>query len=1554
MTTRSKATGGKRGKKTKASAHQLLLSTSEACQKHCSHHEDGLILNPEGLEVPPFCQASLESITKVLPKLEAIVLPADVPMLCRFYTQALKGGFCPSAPKLFSHRVDGTLCHLATCLSPAPPVHTRILLLLEHSLSCNNETASQIVNTISLFVSFYTEKESAADLLHDLIAVACDVSLQLEANEREDVELILFSDDDDSTLSVSNWDELLRLQQGLFQVLHQTETNVMAQGISIWRLVEPDYLDDVVVGIRQVLSYHCCPSRTRVAALRLLKRLLEVTDTKSLHFLLANATCEYFRAAKVSKDYTEAMASLFSVLAFHVRRTDFAATLCQTLVDQALQFVTPKRSEVAACFLYSLQTLLSVADALPKVPHQAMATLLECIKDARTASPASCVLIELTRNLKVARICALVLSCAKGHRKRDVSPCRRQEGSRKRARVDETLCEASGDSQPPIDCTLSVLETYISGMIQSAIDSGPDESPTVAMAVYRLVWNSHVKNSTPDTTEILDRLLKASSTQLDQEESRGHCLPLVAFVVKSFQSLGTHSSSRIRFEVCWMQYMKEQHKCFDGYESILPSDVAASLFHSCDASLGSHRIAHCSYCPVLRISFGVEYRCCILAYTHLDDEDHRQRERLALVAPRLNGKGDFSLYEDTVKGLTSLQSTVTRTRSELLCMWQCVVWWLRCCSPRQLNRMPFEARVQQGQATKDARAFVVSLFNTVMNDVLTHNFHDCSFDAVHVCGREFLSHLLEEGDDCFEKLCFFSYTIQDETQHQLSSSESITTSSSKSVDLEHSSSYEIKISFLCSMASGCLLSNAFVISFARLISLWSGENSKRRMKQWLCYTKLVSLRNCHKIQSIRKCTSNHSALVSTVFRKVLTRQPGAPDAGWMVGMHMIPCEVKASSCVLLSQVLQIVYFDSTLDMLPRCFGELATSDQLQRHLERLLPRILAQLINESDYDTLRLVACLKLFMMALTELLTDRSSRLNKAGVRQHQDVDSLLTEETCWIRSRTIGKAMDYDMEEQAGRLCFSTGVFEKIIALFFQEATAPHIRFFNKVVLRERNPSRLYMKNRERSVLKALVWEAGDRRKQEANRALCLAALARNEDVGSDGVINEESLAAMQKPVAIWVSSHFMYLIVNLVQSKWRSKDSRDRVQALSCLKYMLGVLDEGDAPQYFPQILTAYNSAVSVEESCPTYSELQALAVDVFSSFIRLVAKGSCKTLSQNLDVVVVSLVPMVESKSACLSKAKNTALETLEWLVSGSLGEQLSSRFAQIPFLPSIPELDGMKHALRSLGVDNDSIISTQGSHERLSRNSEQTEVEEATKQNSLRSRIATVCKLLPNENAGIRKVVLLHLKALLVSNRLLFSTLVENEGDSSLRHFITVSKANASGEFLSSYAMMHATHYLCTVETESSVTDLLEMLLDRCVHETNKEVRALVGSCLGEIGAVGAHLLQDRASQSKEEPHRRQPPWHSRADRHQLYLVTDPLVAALKSATSSVDQHKIGYSMQQLLALLDRSAIEGGSQPETIHEGKPSMSKWLTAKLSEAGVIDVVEPFWSTEFREVRT
>lgn len=178
-------------------------------------------------------------------------------------------------------------------------------------------------------------------------------------------------------------------------------------------------------------------------------------------------------------------------------------------------------------------------------------------------------------------------------------------------------------------------------------------------------------------------------------------------------------------------------------------------------------------------------------------------------------------------------------------------------------------------------------------------------------------------------------------------------------------------------------------------------------------------------------------------------------------------------------------------------------------------------------------------------------------------------------------------------------------------------------------------------------------------------------------------------------------------------------------------------------------------------------------------------------------------------------------------------------------------------------------------------------------------------------------------------------------------------------------------------SRGAITEVVESLLQRCVHETDPEARVLLATCFGEIGAVGVHRLEEvQPTHGTVDNFQKScdPPWLSSSHEYELMLISKQLVVALKSAQTSSDQHKIAFAIQQLLALLNEAAKKGllsdstGTKVSASLSGrlkvdsddtrstslgtKPQMEQALLAKLDDAMVLEIVEPFWFSEFHEV--
>ena len=169
---------------------------------------------------------------------------------------------------------------------------------------------------------------------------------------------------------------------------------------------------------------------------------------------------------------------------------------------------------------------------------------------------------------------------------------------------------------------------------------------------------------------------------------------------------------------------------------------------------------------------------------------------------------------------------------------------------------------------------------------------------------------------------------------------------------------------------------------------------------------------------------------------------------------------------------------------------------------------------------------------------------------------------------------------------------------------------------------------------------------------------------------------------------------------------------------------------------------------------------------------------------------------------------------------------------------------------------------------------------------------------------------------------------------------------------------------------------MDVLLSRCVQENDPEARVLLATCLGEVGAISANRLDDAAticgSTQRSSAAAMPPPWRLTPPLFGLSLVTRPLVGAHKAALTSIDQHKIAFTIQQLLGLLNEDAKAGklpspkgkskssgkkhsleANSDRPGNSSKESMEPALQQQLKACRVLEYVEPYWHTEFHEVR-
>jgi len=96
------------------------------------------------------------------------------------------------------------------------------------------------------------------------------------------------------------------------------------------------------------------------------------------------------------------------------------------------------------------------------------------------------------------------------------------------------------------------------------------------------------------------------------------------------------------------------------------------------------------------------------------------------------------------------------------------------------------------------------------------------------------------------------------------------------------------------------------------------------------------------------------------------------------------------------------------------------------------------------------------------------------------------------------------------------------------------------------------------------------------------------------------------------------------------------------------------------------------------------------------------------------------------------------------------------------------------------------------------------------------------------------------------------------------------------------------------------------ILNRCIVETNMEIRQSLAICLGEIGAIDPKYISDGSNIKSFGTFNNKwllengAPWKSKSVKIHflLQLMTRHFVSAFKTAATPTDQHKIGFGIQE--------------------------------------------------------
>eukprot|EP00934_Nitzschia_sp_Nitz4_P002344 Nitzschia sp. Nitz4//scaffold9_size221794//64787//75082//NITZ4_001337-RA/size221794-augustus-gene-0.161-mRNA-1//-1//CDS//3329560974//2344//frame0 len=761
------------------------------------------------------------------------------------------------------------------------------------------------------------------------------------------------------------------------------------------------------------------------------------------------------------------------------------------------------------------------------------------------------------------------------------------------------------------------------------------------------------------------------------------------------------------------------------------------------------------------------------------------------------------------------------------------------------------------------------------------------------------------------------------------------------------------------LASFCLQSNfdlpfpksVFERSFQRLVRLWASSTHEEGMDVLFPVSPYYSTR---KALAFGGCSGVYMQKLDCL--QALQQVSPGYIATVMGDIFVLGCNVNKEVLFLSLECFLRAMFQKEAT---RFIQGIHSVKAVSSFLECELPYTVAQLVTEKDIALLHLVTGFRQF-------LVERAKHLRGKVSCQVVGASNLVAR---WAYPST-GLSSN-DLKSKTKSMCLEPVLLEKLLPVLFISSDKEGLSFFTREVVPGKTLHEL-TKQKEQLALKGLAWELGRDQTSFGPAKLGIRAAAVAVAVNMRRGNQEQASVSGISLGKNWVTSHFMYLLVTVVQYRWNARTLKERLHAVRSLYNLLDFLLPEEAAQYVPQVMATVNAAIldgnpskwGFETEKAQSGNLRLLAVECLSTFVKLVAETQYETIAQNLTAIVVSLIPVIveegtstRSKSF-ISTARDAAVGLLEFLVQGDLGRRLAPHLTRVPFLPAVPALEGVHRALRQIGVDFDNLyalsFSTQRAGDMAKQYSNADTLESASSASmgipsfsrlaALQKRLSLVLGLLDNENVSVRGIALQHVTDLLQGNRNLYHHLVRSEELSNGKHFLTVVFTDQGGN--------------SKWTSSGVVTRMIQKLLGRCVVESDSGCRLRLAVCLGEVGAIAEGRLGDlqvgssMGHETIDSPNSsynwrlNQPPWQSQVVKYQLQLVTNNLVAALKAAASTTEQHKISFSVQQLLRQLNKVGEQENSSPNN-----RKMTKWLEETLQEKGVLDLVEPFFQSDFKE---
>ena len=425
--------------------------------------------------------------------------------------------------------------------------------------------------------------------------------------------------------------------------------------------------------------------------------------------------------------------------------------------------------------------------------------------------------------------------------------------------------------------------------------------------------------------------------------------------------------------------------------------------------------------------------------------------------------------------------------------------------------------------------------------------------------------------------------------------------------------------------------------------------------------------------------------------------------------------------------------------------------------------------------------------------------------------------------------------------------------------------------------------------------------------------------------------------------------------------------RIKALKCIHELLKLFGQqsGCLDSFVPKVMATLKSPLQIPQ-------LRIAACKAWQTFVKMLSEES---LATNLCSIVVNLLPCIQlhspsshqkeslsgkwrlspsSKSHLVNtpeceggcndgdsqepteeqqqneptKAHDIAIDILSFLFIEKR-QELKSQFRKVSFLPICP-------ALQPIRLVIEEEIGCSDSQENWS-------IEEQILE------LTSVLQHHYGTSSGVHKVVLMHL----------LQVLVTREKDL-LQHLLSMGQQLSSGR----------------QEVSSVIAQLVQVLLRLSCTESSDEIKLLCAECLGAIGAIDPARMplqmfyydssSNSSAASKSSSTQKKDGSKKTAATTSItsnmfaaelsikelacVLIEKHLVNELRAAPENTDS--VGFTIQELLRFLKTLSISSNDSAKstTNNNNTTSMPEWMYKRFETKGVIQIVEPYWSTNYK----